>query len=112
MLTLTQPVADPSMDSEEIYNLLMADIEPELMTDILPFLDDIYADESAEDRKARWTWYQRAFEMFTEQYDAFTNACMHYYTDLRSKALATARKRKEGEEDTHLPDISDALDRS
>src|SRR5690348_5394279 len=85
--TNTMPVALPSdaatIEPETLYNLLMVEIEPELTTEIVPYLDDIYADEKPEDRKARWDWYAAAFDIFSDQYKGFINGWKEYFMSMR-----------------------------
>jgi hypothetical protein len=107
------PIPDTaSMDSEETYNLLMQEIEPELTMDFLPHLEEIYSSETESEREARWKWYAIAFELFDEQYHTFVQGMKNYFSGIRNTALATVRQNSEKEDRTILPHISDAIDRS
>ena len=55
---------------EEIYNLLMRQIEPELVTDMLPQLGELYPDETPAEWKKRQERYQRAFALYEERFTA------------------------------------------
>ncbi len=57
-----QILSVPSGD--EIYDALMSKIEMELITVNLPMLDEQYADETPDERKARYERYQRAYEQY------------------------------------------------
>lgn len=71
----TQTSIAAQQDIEELYNTLMWGIEPELTTWIWGDLEYLYADETAEQRTARYAWYAAAFEIFVAQYAQFMSAC-------------------------------------
>ena len=50
--------------AEQIYNMLMANIEPELLLENIPTLDDTYKSESEEEHKARMKKYKAAYKKF------------------------------------------------
>ncbi len=54
---------------EDIYNMLMAEIEPELMTNNMSDLDEKYAGESEKNKKKRLKGYKKAFIKFNKNYD-------------------------------------------
>jgi hypothetical protein len=49
---------------EDLYNLIMHDIEQELCTDMIPHLEEIYKDENKEDRIERFAHYSQCFKIF------------------------------------------------
>ena len=57
------------VDFKYIYDLLMTDIEPDLVTGNMPYLDAAYEGESEDDREVRLERYRMAFEVFTERYE-------------------------------------------
>lgn len=64
-MTPTPSTAQNDQDQEifmQIYDMLMAEIEPELMTISLPHLSEVYADETALEAVARQERYARAFD--------------------------------------------------
>lgn len=48
----------------DIYDALMGEIEPELLSVNLPVLDRVYAKESKADRAKRMQRYKKAFEQY------------------------------------------------
>ncbi len=62
-------VKKEGLSSQEMYDLLMEQIEPDLTSANIQSLDEKYADESAEDRRARLESYTIAFEIFKEALD-------------------------------------------
>lgn len=53
---------------EEVYNLLMQQIEPELMTDMLPKLESLYPNETPQEWKQRQERYKKAFAVYEERF--------------------------------------------
>ena len=99
-----------SLTLEEIYNALMYDIEPELMTDMIPELDEIYANETEEEREERAERYARAFEMFS---DEFENILALWKTELltfKKQALASFKTQSTAEDAEHLLNIEHSID--
>ena len=79
---------------DELYNMLMSKIEPELTTEQLPLLDQKYVNETADQAKARSQRYQKAFAEYDTQLAA-------YLAQLEAKVRehqSTARKSLEHEE--------------
>ena len=62
-------IQDWSLPSgREVYDTLMRRINPELVTDKLPHLDDGFADETPEQRNVRYAKYQEDFAQYNEAY--------------------------------------------
>lgn len=82
-----------------VYDTLMAEIEPELMSTTINALDEKYKDESEEDRAARMERYQRAFIVLEEclrdldadlQMDAQTMKTMGQWLAQRESGVSEA----------------------
>ena len=69
--TLVLPVPPVIPSGEEIYDQLMQDIEPDLMTATLPTLKEKYKDETPEQAKTRAERYSTAFAEYDKQYAAY-----------------------------------------
>ncbi len=70
----TQPVTDEQENkrlAEELYNLLMAEIEPDLLLENIPGLDAKYANETAEEKQARMKRYEVAYKKFDGEFNKF-----------------------------------------
>lgn len=74
---LPKPLALPY--PEEVYDRLMEQIEPELMTAQLPTLDERYKDEAPEQADARRERYAKAFAAYDEKF-------REYRRDIESQA--------------------------
>jgi hypothetical protein len=57
--------------AREVYDTLMADIEPELMLGVLPTLDARYAGESADEHASRMARYEAAYTKFDTEFKSF-----------------------------------------
>lgn len=97
---------------DELYDMLMEKIEPELTTKVLPLLDSRYKKETPAQAKERAKRYEKAFE-------AYEKALQEYIADLKRKlhshqkvAMRSAekgeRQREEKALDTLESDISGA----
>lgn len=102
----------PALDSTQLYNLIMGGIEPELTTDMLPMLADIYADETPEQRKERASWYAIAFDIFEEKKKIFVEGWKNYYKNLRNQATEFAQKVQTEDDSTAADSISDSIEHS
>jgi hypothetical protein len=50
--------------AQELYDLWMSQIEPELMTATIDHVDELHAGETPEERKQRYARYAQAFQKF------------------------------------------------
>ena len=57
--------------AEQLYNTLMAEIEPDLLLNSIGTLDAKYAGESPEEHTARMKRYEAAYKKFDESFDKF-----------------------------------------
>ena len=98
-LTTSGTLQIPSGD--ELYNMLMAKIEPDLMTDQLPLLDQKYNGETPEQAQARAKRYEVAFAEYDKQlaaYLAALEAKVRQYQSTARKSLEHDDRSKEEQE--------------
>ncbi len=86
--------------------------QPELTTDMLPLLEELYAEEKPEDRIERGKWYAEALSMFEVQYKGFVNGWKNYYVDLRKKVESLARKTAEKNDEADTSSIEQSIQQS
>ena len=92
----------PLPSGEDIYNAIMAEIEPELTTDVLPTLEEKYKDESPEERTERFARYEAAFAQYEECYAAYVAELNEAATDMRRSTLTLSEAQSdEGEASAH-----------
>ena len=103
-------VTEGSFQIEDLYNLLMVEIEPDLTTDMLPLLNEKYEGETAEDRKARSERYAEAFEEFAIRFDKAMAIWKEQILKLKEKAFGIARERTGKNDEQALSDIERSFD--
>ena len=79
-----QNSATANLSADEVYDLLMKDIEPELMSNTVETLQEKYKGESADEAKARAKRYRNAFA----EYD---RRLAKYIGDLNASTVRNAR---------------------
>lgn len=67
----SMPAPPAILSGEEIYNMLMGQIEQELMTDQIPLMPEKYKSETPEESKARAERYRKAFEEYDKKYQEY-----------------------------------------
>ncbi|MDD5054940.1 MAG: hypothetical protein PHZ00_01590 [Candidatus Peribacteraceae bacterium] len=83
---------------KEVYDSIMGNIEPELVTENLTTLDEPYADESAEDRKARYQRYTEAFAEYRKQFTQWAGNLRQAVKTFR-RSVVTASETKSRADD-------------
>lgn len=83
----------------QIYDGLMAKIEPELLTDSIPHLDQKYAGESKAEHTARLARYAAAYKAYDKAYAEWSAELAQLVHEARREILkeAEAESRKEEE---------------
>jgi len=98
------------LSQEQLYNLLMAEIEPELLTMVVPHLDEIYKDENPEQKARRAKRYAKAFALFLKRQTAFLEACKHQLLDVKSLVLEAVQILNKDQQDTELSRIAEDIE--
>lgn len=89
-----------SLTGAQIYDALMADIEPELLTANIPLLDETYATETVAERAKRLKRYERAYAAYDKAYASWReelDTLMHEYK--RESLRSAEGKEREREQD-------------
>ena len=90
---------------EDIYNALMAEIEPELCTAQLPYLDEMYEGETEQQHAKRAERYAAAFEMCEDRMIKFFALLRTDVARIRRMVLEGKRAPSEKAERTQVEDI-------
>lgn len=98
--------------AEEIYNTLMFDIEPDLVTSVVPHLDEIYMNETSEEHAARSERYKRAFAEYGRRHDMFTALWNEEVEDYRDTVLQAMRIQNAGIDGALLSSVEEAMQSS
>ena len=80
-----------------LYDMIMAAIEPDLLTEMIPHLDEKYTGETEEQRKERMAHYEKAFAVFDDVFGEFRKQCEHDANAAKASKRAE-RAREEAEE--------------
>ena len=89
-MSTTQTAMSPTV--EEVYNLIMREIEPELTTDMLPTLGELYPDETPQEWKKRQERYQRAFALYETRFTALMDQWKQDIVRARDALVASSKK--------------------
>lgn len=73
--------------ADELYDSIMKDIEPDLLTSNLSKLEEQYKDESEEERAIRMLRYDAANKEFNERLDSYVAEVKESARTKRRKAL-------------------------
>lgn len=101
-LTVTLPAPPVIPSGQEIYDLLMGPIEPELLSTSLPTLNEKYKDETPEEAETRKNRYNAAFAKYHEA----EKAC---FADLEEKVRSYEREALRSVEEASRKDEGMAL---
>src|SRR4051812_33442491 len=82
--------------AEQLYDALMAEIEPELVLSVIPTLDAKYASEMPEQKAARMKRYEKAYKKFDAEFATFVSGVDQEVRTTKRTSL----KNKESEERT------------
>jgi len=108
----TQTQSQKEWAFEDLYNVLMESIEPELCTYNLGIIDDIYTDEKEKERTERFAHYARCLELF---WDALKELIDLTKTDLKefeTEFISILKERFSTEEKTGLSDLEKSISES
>ncbi|MFH1670869.1 MAG: hypothetical protein ABIA92_04780 [Patescibacteria group bacterium] len=95
---------------EDLYNLLMFDIEPELMTQNIGDLDEFYADESKNERKERMERYKEAFDEFYNRFDKILDVWKGELGALKKAMFSKLKEKAMKGEEVEISDIESSID--
>jgi len=102
----TPAITEPAIQTgEEFYDSIMSQIEPDLVTNMLPLLDARYAAESPEEKDVRQARYDAAFEEFdrrsAEAMTALEND-VHTYKVSSMREMESASRQEETNDISNL----------
>jgi len=98
-------VAPTIPTAEEIYNGLMRDIEPDLLTDQIPLLDEKYANETEEEKKARMARYTEAYAKYDVEYNTYIADLKEKASEYKKAAFKEAEEKDQKQEQAALAQL-------
>src|SRR5437763_1022434 len=96
----------------KLYDLLMEQIEPELKTESIPFLDFLYAGETPKEWTKRAERYAKAFALLEERMGLLMSAWSAQLQDYKHQALTAAKERSGKQDEQTMEDLSSAIDQA
>lgn len=96
-------------DAQELYNLWMSQIEPELMTMNIEHADERNAGETAEERKERYAWYSQAFQMFDKHRSTVDLALQKECSRFIREMDKAAERQQSAKDSATLRNIDEAI---
>ena len=96
--------------AKQLYDVVMRDIEPDLLSYNLPKLAEFYADETEQQHKRRMQRYQKAYEQFTEAWRAFLTKVQIQLNSGQKVALQTKETISRAGEKDDLAEAAEAID--
>lgn len=95
-----EPLIFPT--GQEVYDALMNSIEPELLSANLDHLDDAYASETEDARRARYERYAAAFAQYDEAFASWTEELNETVRTYRKTAFRSAEAESRTQEEETL----------
>lgn len=116
---MTDPQLDPSaltlpeppviIPADELYDRIMGEIEPELVSNVLPTLKDRYVQETAEERMARAERYQHAFAEYEARLQEYAEDWNAQFRTFKRTALASLENAHRGDESGDLNALESSM---
>ena len=95
---------------KEIYDSIMGEIEPELLSDNLPKLKEQYPDETPEQKKVRAALYNKAFAEYDKKFSLYMAELHGQVTHYRKQAVADLETRDRTEEQSKMQAMESFFD--
>jgi hypothetical protein len=107
--TFTLPTPPTIQTGREIYDSIMGQIEPELVSHSLPLLHTKYKNETEEEKKARGERYRLAFIRYYKMFAVYLadmHTRMHRY---QQDAMRSIEAISHSDDDRKLEDLAASL---
>ena len=95
--------------AEQLYDMIMRDIEPDLLSYNIPKLDDYYKDETEEEHETRMQRYKVAYQRFEVNFQEFMNNVQDEVRDTKRASLTEQEAADRAEEESNLANLEEAL---
>ena len=95
--------------AEQIYDMIMGDIEPDLLLGNIPGLDEKFAGEGEEEHEERMERYKEAYKKFDIELAEFMGKVKKETRDNKRSALKEKEEHDKEVEANELADIESAF---
>jgi hypothetical protein len=104
------PPAPPAvLGGVELYDTIMGQIEPELLSSNLPFSADKFQDEDLEQRAERARRYQAAFDEYDRRFAQYCDTWNEELHSYKRQAVAYIEAAAQTNDDAQLSSIESSL---
>lgn len=107
--SLTFPAPPKLPSGREIYDWIMGQIEPELMSSALTLLKQKYTNETSEKKEARRIRYNQAFAKYYEMYQAYIEDMHARIRRYHREAMRSLEEHDRQREEQSLNDLAASL---
>lgn len=103
------PVPPAIVSGDELYDSLMAKIEPELLIANLPKITELTKNETVAERQARAERYARAFEAYDKALRAHVKEWNTSFHRFKTTTMKTLEQEAAATEDANLSSLEDSI---
>ena len=106
---MTQTPLTTVPTGKEVYDKFMVNIEPELVTDVIPLLAEKYKNETPAEHTDRMKRYENAYAEYDRRAEEWLGKLHKLVRSSRQEALAIAEQKSRQEESPLLTKIESQL---
>ncbi|MBT3834761.1 hypothetical protein HOF56_00775 [Candidatus Peribacteria bacterium] len=110
-MTKKQDTQAKNLTMEQVYDLLMINIEPDLTSWSIPTLDDVYSDETKEEKTERMERYEDAFRLFSERFDYMLGEWKGQLLKFKEDAIKKLKVKTKAEDAAKMKEIEKFIDK-
>jgi hypothetical protein len=93
-----------------LYDQIMGQIEPDLLSEEIPRLAGKYKDETSQEHKERMEAYAKAFKIFDEVFKEMSGGMYAEIEQLKKEAQRGRKSHEQNEKQEQLRSIEQSLD--
>jgi esterase/lipase len=101
--------AETKLLAEQLYDLIMADIEPDLLLANIPTLDQKYTGETPEEHAARMKRYEASYKKFDAEFSKFMTEVNEKVKTTKRTTLKEAEEQAKNQEENKLNSLESAF---
>ena len=99
-----------TFSEDELYDLVMHEIEPELTTAVLPTLEELYKDETDAEYAVRKERYANAMKEYARRVEHITEEWKKTLHESKKAIVANYQKQSTEQKGSILSDLEDEID--
>lgn len=95
--------------AEDVYNMIMAEIEPDLLLENIPLLEKTYENETPEEHTLRMQRYAESYKKFDQDLALFMNDVDGKVRETKRRSLKAKEEQARSEDADKLESIASAF---